>query len=151
GWESSGETACATASDHPGTGCGVLSGRFGSRWRLDHAPAGKLTSLLLLLPSKRDIQRTAHPEFAICIAAVYDSAPIKRPSPVALGRCVTETVFDRVANLTQISGIDDRVIVIEHDVAAGDGLQMAIANIQFPSLELLKQTDAGDVLVVMCR
>src|SRR5882762_10588324 len=74
-------------------------------------------------------------------------------SDVALRGGIAEAGFDGIVDLAEIPRINEagRVVRIEDDIAAGDGLQMAIADIQLPTLYLLEQTNYRDVLIVAGR
>src|SRR5229473_638536 len=79
---------------------------------------------------------------------------MKSVAEVAFGRSVTEPGFNRIADFPNVPGVNDAggvARVGEGNVAAGNGLQMTEAGVQFPAFDLLKQADNGDVLVVVGR
>src|SRR5260370_19510774 len=60
---------------------------------------------------------------------------------------IAEPGLDRIVDFSRIPGIGE-VMSIQYNIGARQRLQMAVSDVQFPPLDILKKTDAGDVHVV---
>src|SRR5436305_9971327 len=77
---------------------------------------------------------------------------MKSVANMVLGSGITEPGFDRITDFPHIPGINNSAgvgRVGKGNVATGYGLQMPIANVQFPTFDLLEKADRSDVLVVV--
>src|SRR6266496_3272143 len=107
--------------------------------------------LFLAFAAERNLNGTADPEFAVRVAAIKHRPGFEPVPDAALGGRVTEPRLDRIVDLPHVSRIINALIRIEHNIAAGNRLQMTVTDIQFPALNLLEEANRGHVLVVAGR
>src|SRR6266576_1480983 len=110
--------------------------------------------LLLLDQVERNIYRGANPELFVSIVSVKNRPRMETVTDVPLRSRVAEAGLKGIAVFPHGARIIDRRQHSwgrEADIVAGDGLQMSVAGIDFPSLDFLEETDRPDELVVPRR
>src|ERR1019366_2010058 len=111
------------------------------------------SSLLCVLPADGNVQRGAEPRFQIGVVASHYDSRMEPVFPMAFGSRVAKAGLDRLRNLPDIPRVLDGAEVIgiagghdgaEGNVAAREGLELLVTDVQLPALDLLKEAHGQD-------
>src|ERR1043166_4640443 len=109
------------------------------------------SSVTILCAPEAELNRGPKPELGIAVVAIHHDAGVEAIFNSLLFCDITEARLNNVANFPGVARIDDGGEVLrirDNNLLAGCALEALLANINFPSFDLLKEANGGDIQIV---